>query len=109
MLCIFVVIFIVIFVVIFVVMEPVLLWTRQIEALLKKINEENRKTKEVLETIHRTHDEAAQHRETTTKVVLSRGNVISLGSKVRKKDHFFPKMTIPCVSWFKGFGDELIA
>ena len=65
-------------------MEPVLLRTRQIEALLKKINEENRKTKEVLETIHRTHDEA-QHKETTTKVVLSRGNVISLGSKVRGK------------------------
>ena len=66
-------------------MEPVVLRTLQIEALLKKINEENRKTKEVLETIHRTHDEAQQHKETTTKVVLSRGNVISLGSKVRGK------------------------
>ncbi len=55
----------------------------QIEALLKRINEENRKTKEVLDTIHRTHE---QQKETTTKVVLSRGNVISLGNKVNSYD-----------------------
>ena len=40
----------------------------QIEALLRKINEENRKTKEVLEAINRTAD----GKETTTKIMLSK-------------------------------------
>ncbi len=40
----------------------------QIEALLRKINEENRKTKEVLEAINRTAD----GKETTTRIMLSK-------------------------------------
>ena len=48
---------------------------QQIEALLKRINDENRKTKEVLESIHRSNDTS---KETTTKVVLSKGSMISL-------------------------------
>lgn len=53
---------------------------QQIEALLKRINDENRKTKEVLESIHRANDTG---KETTTKVVLSKGSMISL--KTAKK------------------------
>ena len=48
---------------------------QQIEALLRRINEENRKTKEVLDTITRSSEHVE---ETTTKVRLSRSNIISL-------------------------------
>ncbi len=48
-----------------------------IEALLRKINEENRKTKEVLEALEKPRDT----QETTTKIVLSRTSIISLKAK----------------------------
>jgi hypothetical protein len=46
----------------------------QIETLLRKINEENKRTKEVLDSINRSKD----IKETTTKVMLSKTSVISL-------------------------------
>ncbi|TRY73203.1 hypothetical protein TCAL_16885 [Tigriopus californicus] len=55
----------------------------QIEALLKRINEENRKTKEVLSSIH---NGTTPLLETTTNVMLSRTNVISLGRKAKNDD-----------------------
>ena len=50
----------------------------QIEALLRRINEEKKKTKEVLDSIKSTCD--AQE-ETTTKIVLSKNSIISLKKK----------------------------
>ena len=76
----------------------------QIEALLRKINEENRKTKEVLDSINKT----GETNETTTKVILSKNSVISLDKKgkvvknqkketVKVENHGKEEVTVFCL------------